>query len=113
MRTFYTDSVTRVRPQTTTDAHNPVAAVDWTLTPVSSTLTGCRFQPVSTSEDLRLREGVEVNARLLGPLDLDLTAQDRIVFDGLTYEVVGEPLNHRGPVGNVAHVEVLLRRFDG
>lgn len=103
----------RLRPQTSTDPHNPVAAVDWSLAPVEATLTDCRFQPVSTSEDLRLREGVEVNARLMGPLDIDLTNQDRIVFDGLTYEVVGDPLKHRGPIGNAAHTEILLRRFDG
>lgn len=113
MRSFYTDSVTRVRPQTGTDAHNPVASIDWSLTAVESTLTGCRFQPVSTVEDLRLRDGVEVNARLMGPVDMDLTAQDRVEYGGLVYEVVGEPLAHRGPYGTTAHVEVLLRRFDG
>ncbi len=113
MRSFYTDTVARLRPQTSSDAHNPDPTVDWSLTPTESSLTGCRFQPVSTSEDLDLRDGVEVNARLFGPLTLDLTEQDRVVFDGATYEVVGEPLRMRGPLGNTAHTEVLLRRFDG
>lgn len=113
MRTFYTDTVTRLRPQTSSDAHNPDAAVDWTLAPVETDLTGCRFQPISTNEELNLREGVEVNARLLGPLTLDLTPQDRVQFDGETFEVVGEPLKMRGPYGNTAHVEIMLRRFDG
>lgn len=113
MRTFYTDTVTRLRPQTRSDAHNPDPVVDWSLTPTSSSITGCRFQPVSTNEDLRLREGVEVNARLLGPVGIDLTDQDRVTFDGATYEVVGDPLKHRGPMGNTAHSETMLRRFDG
>jgi hypothetical protein len=113
VRTFYTDTVVRLRPQTSADAHNPVALPDWTLAPTETSLTGCRFQPVSTSEDLRLRDGVEVNARLLGDVGMDLTRQDRVIFDSAVYEVVGEPLRFRGPIGNVAHVEVLLRRFDG
>lgn len=113
MRSFYTDTVTRLRPQTSFDAHSPDPAVDWTLPAAETDLTGCRFQPVSTNEELNLREGVEVNARLLGPVALDLTEQDRLTFDGDTYEIVGEPLRMRGPYGNTAHVEILLRRFDG
>lgn len=114
MRSFYTDTVTRLRPQTGTDAHNPSSAIpDWSVAPTSSSLTGVRFQPVSTSEDTVLRNGVEVTARLLGATTIDLLPTDRITYDGVTYEVVGEPLIHRGPTGAAAHSETPLRVFSG
>jgi hypothetical protein len=113
VRSFYTDTVTRLRPQLVSDAHNPDPEPDWTVEPVEVDLTGCRFQPISSTEELNLRDGVEVNARLLGPVSIDLAKSDRIRFDGDTFEVVGEPLAMRGPYGNTAHSETMLRRFDG
>lgn len=113
-RTFYTDTVTRLRPQTSTDAHNPTAVFpDWTKTPASTTLAGVRFQLVGSEEEINLRFGVRVDARLFAPENTDIDPQDRITYGGVTYEVVGEPIVHRGPTGAAAHSETRLRVFRG
>ena len=114
MRTFYTDTVTRLRPQTSTDAHNPTRAVpDWTQTPTSANLSGVRFQMVGSDEEINLRFGVQVDARLMGSTTIDLNPQDRIVYNDVTYELVGQPIIHRGATGAAAHSETRLRVFRG
>jgi len=114
VRSFYTDTVTRLRPQTTTDAHNPTDPFpDWSKTPVSTTLTGVRFQMVGTDEELNLRFGVEVDARLMASATVDIDPTDHISYAGVEYMVVGEPLIHRGATGVTAHSETRLRVFSG
>jgi hypothetical protein len=68
---------------------------------------------VGTDDEINLRFGVEVTARLMGPSDIDIGPGDRITYNGVTYEVVGEPLIHRGPSGVAAHSETRLRVFSG
>lgn len=114
MRSFYTDTVTRLRPQTSTDAHNPTRSFpDWTQTPTSSTLSAVRFQMVGSDEEINLRFGVQVDARLLASTTLELDAQDRVVYNNVTYEIVGQPIIHRGATGAAAHSETRLRVFRG
>lgn len=114
MRSFYTDTVTRLRPQTSTDAHNPsVSFPDWTKTPASASLSNVRFQMVGTDEEINLRFGVRVDARVFASATVDIDPQDRIQYGGVTYEVVGEPLVHRGPTGAASHSETRLRVFLG
>lgn len=113
-RSFYTDTVTRLRPQTSTDVHNPtVAFPDWTKTPSSTPISGVRFQMVGSDEEINLRFGVRVDARLLASATVDIDPQDRITYAGVTYEVIGEPMVHRGPTGAAAHTETRLRVFRG
>jgi hypothetical protein len=111
-RTFYTDTVTRQRAQTSTDARNNVGP-DWSLTPVSVTLTGCRVQPISSDEVMDNRYESDVRFRLLAPLGSDVTFLDRIVYGTTTYEVAGAPEPHRSPLGSANHDEIPLRRVSG
>jgi len=113
VRSFYTDTVTRLRPQRVADAHNTVAVPNWTVTPTSASLSNVRFQMVGTDDEVNLRFGVEVTARLFGSSGIDIDPADRIQYGGVTYEVVGEPLIHRGPTGVASHSETRLRVFSG
>lgn len=46
--------------------------------------------------------------------DLAVSALDRVVFDGLTYEVDGQPLVWKvDPEGETGHAKFLLRRVAG
>ncbi len=113
MRSFYTDTVTRLRPQRVADAHNSVAVPNWGVTPASASLSNVRFQMVGTDDEINLRFGVEVTARVLGSTTIDIDPADRITYNGVTYEVVGDPLIHRGATGVAAHSETRLRVFSG
>jgi len=111
VRTFYTDTVTRQRASLVDDGYGNLTP-SW-VAPATSSIAGCRWQPVSSEEVLGNRDGSEIVARLLAPSDADIASRDRVVFGGVTFEVDGEPLRHRSPSGVAAHAEVLLRRFDG
>ena len=111
MRSFYTDTVTRQRAALVDDGYGNQTA-DWT-NPDELAIAGCRVQPLSSEEVLEHRQaGLEVTKRLLAPYGADILPTDRIV-SGETYEVEGEPANHRSPRGTANHAEILLRRFDG
>lgn len=109
-RSFYTDTVTRLRAGTVTDHGDEYP--DWS-SPSSLTITGCRVQPLSSDEVQEDRDGVEIRHRLLGPSGIDVLPDDRIVYGSDTFEVWGAILSHRSPTGVAAHSEALLRRFDG
>lgn len=108
VRSFYTDDVTRVRAPLADDGHGNDAP-DWDNA-ATSTLSGCRFQPISVDEALEHRFEAHIEARLLGPSGMDVTFLDRITYGGVTYEVVGPPMSNRSPTGAAAHTELLLRR---
>jgi len=113
VRSFYTDTVTRLRATVVTDDRNN-SAPDWSVAVASSlVITGCRVQPVSSEEFMENRSGSRVDYRLLTPPGSDITFLDRVTFSGLTFEVVGDPRAHRSPSGVASHDEVLLRRMTG
>lgn len=111
-RSFYTDTITRVRAGITASTHGGTRE-DWAAA-TRRPIPGCRVQALTATE----REGRSgVTHRLLGPLRIDLSAADRVEYTdprGTTrvYQVVGEPLWHRGPTGAVSHTETELLAVD-
>jgi hypothetical protein len=75
-------------------------------------LTGVSVQPEGTSE-ARDAGGVEVTAqwRLFTQrgASADFRTGDRVIWDGRTLDVVGDPQRWPGPFGGTHHWEVLLR----
>lgn len=73
VRSFYTDTVIRVRAPLRTSSHGNETR-NWAAA-TETALTGVRVQATTTSE-----EGgrVIIQHRLLGPIDLDITEDDRI-----------------------------------
>jgi hypothetical protein len=112
VRSFYNQSVTRSRAQTADDGHGN-AAPDWTLTPSTTTITGCRLQPLSADEIMENRFESDVRFRLLAPYGSDVTFLDRVTVAATVYEVAGAPLSHNSPSGAAQHDEILLRRVTG
>lgn len=112
MRSFYTDTVTRRRAPLADDGHGNTAP-NWAGTIVDVSIEDCRVQPLSAEEVTENRFESNVTKRLLAPLGSDVTMLDRIVFAGLTYEVVGDPESQRSPSGAAEHDEILLRRVTG
>jgi hypothetical protein len=79
------------------------------------TLAGCSFQPLSTVETLGDVDQVTSHWKLFAPTSQDLTAIDSLItpWDGLRYDVDGDPLVWRDFFGNISHQEVLFRRATG
>lgn len=94
--------------------------LDWSNTS-DHELSGCRLQPMATDEVLFTgaeqggvaRDAVITRWKLFGPYDGDLTARDRVQFEGTTYEVDGQVQRWRSPTGVLDHLECVLRLVEG
>lgn len=101
--------VVTVRRATTTDDDygNPIR--DWG-TATSTEVGGCSVQPIVGAEQTVGRETVVSRWQLFAPDGTDITATDRVEFDGATYEVDGEV--QRWDFAGLAHLTALLRKGD-
>lgn len=59
------------------------------------------------------RTGVEMLWKLFLPPGVSITAQDRVRFRGVDYEVHGEPMRWPSPSRALDHTEVYLKRWEG
>lgn len=107
---FWTQTITRIRPGTKTLRGSTV--FDWDNT-TSKTITGCSVQPTGTSlsQDGRVL-GVQDGLTVYAPADADVQAGDRIVYGGKTYTITGDILNWPG-AGRLAHIQINLARWSG
>lgn len=77
-------------------------------------VTGCSFQPSSTSTDYGdVRLGITFDATVYMPVGADVLADDRIVFGGVTYAIDGEPYDWRSATGRVSHRQARLKTWSG
>lgn len=98
--------VTVLRATATEDDYgNPVR--DWTTAAVVE-VRGCSLQPLTGAEVTIGRDTVVPRWRLWAPAGTDLLASDRVRYDGVAYEVDGEP--QRWDFPPLSHVEALLRK---
>ena len=107
------DTVTRIRPSTTVKRGSIVP--DWDPEKVSEKqISGCSMQPGSTtlSQDGRVL-GISDGYTCYMPPGSDVTAGDKIVFNNLDYQVIGEPRPWTSPTGMVSSLQVQLERWSG
>lgn len=85
---------------------------DWSPAAVTdTTVTGCSVQPVPFPENTVDRDNVRVVLRAWVPAGADVTALDRVVYEGDVYDIDGEP--ERWPMPRLDHLVVNLRRSTG
>lgn len=78
----------------------------------STVLTGCSVQPWAADEATADREFTATHLRLFAPYGALPLATSRVVHDGVTYEVDGEPARWRDDSGP-SHVEASLKQMAG
>lgn len=111
--TFCRQEITRIRPGTKTSRGSTIP--DWDPAVVNELkIGGCSVQPASTS--------LSQDGRILGIMDgmtaylpngSDVKAGDRILYDGLTYEIEGEPRVWVSATGAKDHILLNLMRYSG
>lgn len=114
---IFSQSITVVRPGTKTDRGGNTVP-DWSDTAVTRTVVDrLSVQPaVQTEATSEERSSVVTGWHVLSEegTDPDVRAGDRIEFDGLLCEVVGEVARWPHPLdGGVHHVEWTMRRGTG
>lgn len=107
---FWTQSITRIRPGTKTERGSEVP--DWD-DPDTLVISGCNVQPASTSlsQDGRA-QGITDGLTVYAPADADIIADDRIQFAGNVYTINGDPLIWPG-VARMQHMQLNLVRWRG
>ena len=107
---FWTQSITRLRPGTKTERGSEVP--DWS-SPSSLVIDGCSVQPASTSlaQDGRV-QGISDGLTVYAPADADIQTGDRIEYGGNVYTINGDPLIWPG-AARLAHWQLNLVRWRG
>ena len=86
--------------------------VDWeniTEIPVE----GCVDYALSGVETVQGVDVVAGTRQMFMPPDTDVRGTDRIRHLGHVWEVIGEPSEQISPTGELSHIEVLLKRWEG
>lgn len=110
--TFCRDTVTRIRPSTTTSRGSTI--FDWSTDKVNTkNISGCSMQPASTSlsEDGRVL-GISDTYTLFAPPGADIQAGDRIQYGSKVYTIDGD-VREQPSAMNLEHIEITLRRYSG
>lgn len=90
---------------------------DWSH-PQRIPIEGCSVQPANSAANTRtafddIRQNTTINAVLYASPDADIQAHDRVVANGVTYTLDGEPLLLRSPTGRVNHKVCNLIEWSG
>lgn len=104
-------SITRVRPGVKEVRGSEI--FDWDNSS-ELTIKGCSMQPAATdlTQDKRVL-GVLDGYTCYAPADADIKAGDRIVFEGNTYSIDGEPRIWISATGRISNMLLNLQRWDG
>lgn len=110
VRSFYDETWTRQRAPLADDGHGN-SAPNWAGTLSTSSIVGCRLQPLEADELMENRFESDVHNRLLAPYQSDVTYLDRMVSPtSVVWEVAEPPQSFNSPTGVARHDEIMLRR---
>lgn len=82
-------------------------------TETQTVIPQCSLQPASTTEKLGEQDIVVGLMKLYCPTGYAFQSVDRIICNGITYEIDGDPMPWNDFFGNPDHVELMLRRSEG
>lgn len=107
---FWNQTVTVLRAQTVNK--NGMEVFDWEHAS-SHTITRCQITAQATSRDYDRTLQVPDHRTLRAPYEADITAGDRIIWNGETYEIEGEVFHTASPAGGASSTRCTLARWDG
>lgn len=82
-------------------------SLDW-QNPTRTEVPGCSVQPAPSDEFTIDRDTFITRWQVFAPPSIDVSTEDRIEYDGQTYDIDGDVLRwHQGPL---SHVVLNLRR---
>lgn len=106
--------VTRLRAPQVTDVYGDTTTFDWDNA-TSTVLPGAVWAPITNSESNDLgREGVVIGWRLyVRGYVPDVVGTDRLLWDGQTYRVDGDPARFEHPITGQLVTEIIVERVEG
>lgn len=76
-------------------------------------IAGCSVQPADTSGDNKDREQTEISATLYAGPYADIEQGDRIIYNGVIYDIIGEPYLWESPTGKLNYIGAKLKEWNG
>lgn len=110
---MFTEPVTILRAEPVADRYGSQSSRqrDWSTATETETKAG--VQPNVNSETTGDRDQLTTAIRVWLPAGTDITATDRLRYDGGTYEIDGKPMPWKPPRGRTAHIELVARQVEG
>lgn len=105
------DTITRIRPGKRVIRGSEI--FDWSA-PDTLEIGGCSVQPAGTalSQDGRI-QGITDGYTCYMPPGSDVITGDRIIYNGNTYTINGEPRPWNSPTGRASNIILNLERWSG
>lgn len=103
-------AITIRRAGTKAADYGNTTTLDWS-TVTETSVSGCSVQPSQAPENTIDRDNVASRWTVWAPSDTDVTAVDRVVYDGDVYDVDGDP--QRWGFAPLDHLVFNLRRSQG
>ncbi len=107
---FWRETITVQRAAVTNK--NGMEVFDWEH-PEEHTVTRCQVTAQATNRDYDRTLQVPDHRTLRAPVDADIQAGDRIIWNGETYEIEGEVYHTRSPLGGASSTRCTLARWEG
>lgn len=104
-------TIYRLRATLTEDDHGNDHR-DWT-TPDRKAIKGCAVEPGAPQEYLIGRDASRVQWFIMAPLGADIKGPDRVQWQGITYEVSGQPAPWPSTSGRLDYLAVVLQTWNG
>jgi hypothetical protein len=104
--------VTRLRAELVSDGRHGGPSRAWAHAS-STAITGVSVQPFATAESTIDAAYIADRLRLFAPPGTDIVSTDRIVYDGVTYEVDGNAQPWHDLGGQAHHIELVIKRLAG
>lgn len=107
---FCQESITVLRAQTVTDRGSEIK--DWSNAE-SFIVSGCSVQISSSDFSYLGRENNHDTFTLYAPMNADIQAEDRVIYNGETYLISSVPYVWKSPTGSTSHLECSIERWVG
>lgn len=116
-RPLGSDTITILRAPLATDPRDGTQYRDWNNA-TSTTVHRCNVQPFPLAEKLNFefnldREFSRTAIRIYAPPGTDFLPEDRILFNGTSYDIFGSKGDWRRFSGSPHHVQVIARQLEG
>lgn len=104
-------TVYRLRATTAEDDHGNQVE-DWD-NPARKAVRGCAVEPGAPQEYLIGRDAERVQWFVMAPYGADIRSSDRVEWQGVVYEVSGQPAPWKSDSGRLDYLAVVLQVWNG
>lgn len=108
---FFNETIIVVKPAVTEKNGKP--QLDWDNANRVK-VRRCHVQPSTTDRDYDGRlVSVSDELTVYAPISADIESRDRIIYEGDTYQINGEPMKWKSPTGRVSQQQIKIKRWRG